>query len=98
MLGNTVPHLHTHIVPRYVTDDSPGQPAKGLMQPDPHRTPVADAVFHRDVAGLRVALSRSKTTERQAHAVDRFGARHAPPASPARSFAPATPRREVGCF
>ena len=58
MLGNTVPHLHTHIVPRYVTDDSPGQPAKGLMQPDPHRKPVADDVFHRDVAGLRVALSR----------------------------------------
>ena len=58
MLGNTVPHLHTHIVPRYVTDDSPGQPAKGLMQPDPHRKPVPDDVFHRDVAGLRVALSR----------------------------------------
>ena len=58
MLGNTVPHLHTHVVPRYVTDDSPGQPAKGLMQPDPHRKPVADDVFHRDVARLRVALSR----------------------------------------
>ena len=57
MLGNTVPHLHTHIVPRYVTDDSPGQPAKGLMQPDPHRKPIADEVFHRDVAALRVALS-----------------------------------------
>ena len=58
MLGNTVPHLHTHIVPRYVTDDSPGQPAKGLMQPDPRRKPIADDVFHRDVAALRVALTR----------------------------------------
>jgi len=58
MLGNTVPHLHTHLVPRYVTDDSPGQPAKGLMQPDPRRKPIADDVFHRDVAALRVALSR----------------------------------------
>ena len=47
MLGNAVPHLHTHLVPRYVTDDSPGQPAKGLMQPDPHRKPIADDVFHR---------------------------------------------------
>jgi hypothetical protein len=28
------------------------------MQPDPHRKPVADDVFHRDVARLRVALSR----------------------------------------
>jgi len=42
MLGNTVPHLHTHLVPRYVSDDSPGQPSKGLMQPDPHRKPIAD--------------------------------------------------------
>ena len=41
----------------YVTDDSPGQPAKGLMQPDPHRKPIADEVFDRDVAALRVALS-----------------------------------------
>ena len=57
MLGNSVPHLHTHIVPRYVTDDSPGQPARGLMQPDPHRKPIPDDVFHRDVAALRVALS-----------------------------------------
>jgi diadenosine tetraphosphate (Ap4A) HIT family hydrolase len=58
MLGNAVPHLHTHLVPRYVTDDSPGQPSKGLMQPDPHRRPIADEVFHRDVARLRVALTR----------------------------------------
>ncbi|TMF72499.1 MAG: HIT domain-containing protein, partial [Chloroflexi bacterium] len=58
MLGNTVPHLHTHLVPRYVSDDSPGQPSKGLMQPDPHRKPIADDVFHRDVAALRVALTR----------------------------------------
>ncbi|HEV8537215.1 MAG TPA: HIT family protein [Candidatus Limnocylindria bacterium] len=58
MLGNTVPHLHTHIVPRYVTDDSPGVPARGFRQPDLHREPIADEPFHRDVAGLRVRLSR----------------------------------------
>jgi len=57
MLGNTVPHLHTHVVPRYVTDDSPGEPARGFRQPDPHRKPIPDAGFHRDVAALRVALA-----------------------------------------
>ena len=63
MLGNTVPHLHTHVVPRYVTDDSPGEPARGFRQPDLHRKPIADAGFHRDVAALRVALAgRSQKT------------------------------------
>src|SRR5437870_6006817 len=57
MLGNTVPHLHTHIVPRYVTDDSPGEPARFMRQPDLHRDPIPDAGFHRDVAALRVALA-----------------------------------------
>ena len=57
MLGNTVPHLHTHVIPRYVTDDSPGEPARFMRQPDLHREPIADAGFHRDVAALRVALA-----------------------------------------
>lgn len=26
LLGNAVPHLHTHIVPRHATDPTPGQP------------------------------------------------------------------------
>ncbi len=56
MLGHVVAHLHAHPVPRYVTDDSPGESSKGLMQPDPRRKPIADDVFHRDVAALRVAL------------------------------------------
>jgi diadenosine tetraphosphate (Ap4A) HIT family hydrolase len=58
MLGNTVPHLHTHVVPRYVTDDSPNVPASGFRQPDLHRPAIADEPFHRDVAALRVQLSR----------------------------------------
>src|SRR5947208_1451687 len=31
MLGNSVPHLHTHIVPRYVTDPDPGRPPRFMM-------------------------------------------------------------------
>ncbi len=30
-LGNAVPHLHVHIVPRYVTDDDPGKPPRFMM-------------------------------------------------------------------
>jgi diadenosine tetraphosphate (Ap4A) HIT family hydrolase len=59
MLGNTVPHLHTHIVPRYVTDDSPSEPARFMRVPDLHRDPIPDGEFHRDVAALRVALARA---------------------------------------
>jgi len=58
-LGNTVPHLHTHVIPRYVTDDSPGEPARLMRLPGTHREPIPEAIFHRDVAALRVALSRS---------------------------------------
>lgn len=25
-LGNALPHLHTHIVPRYIGDPAPGEP------------------------------------------------------------------------
>jgi diadenosine tetraphosphate (Ap4A) HIT family hydrolase len=32
MLGNSLPHLHTHIVPRYEVDDAPGGP---LRFPEP---------------------------------------------------------------
>ena len=32
MLGNSLPHLHTHIVPRYVDDRDPGRPPR-FMDP-----------------------------------------------------------------
>jgi diadenosine tetraphosphate (Ap4A) HIT family hydrolase len=57
-LGNTVPHLHTHVVPRYVTDDSPGQPPRFLRVQEGPREELPAERFHRDVAGLRVQLSR----------------------------------------
>ena len=58
MYGNTVPHLHAHLVPRYVTDDSPGEPPRFLRVQEGNRGEMPEDKFHRDVAALRVALAR----------------------------------------
>jgi diadenosine tetraphosphate (Ap4A) HIT family hydrolase len=54
-LGNTVPHLHTHVVPRYHDDPAPGGPLEWaqISAPDP----VPDAVLHDQAAALRVLLT-----------------------------------------
>ncbi|MBO0835303.1 MAG: HIT family protein [Actinobacteria bacterium] len=54
-LGNTVPHLHTHVVPRYLDDPAPGGPIawEAIFSPDP----VPDAELHRQAADLRVLLA-----------------------------------------
>ncbi len=53
VLGNTVPHVHTHIVPRYLDDAAPGRP---LPFPDPRLPDQPGERFQRDVASLRGAL------------------------------------------
>ena len=57
MYGNSVPHLHAHLVPRYVTDDSPGEPPRFLRIQEGNRGEMPEEKFHRDVAALRVALA-----------------------------------------
>jgi diadenosine tetraphosphate (Ap4A) HIT family hydrolase len=54
-LGNTVPHLHTHVVPRYRDDPAPGGPIEWaqIFSPDP----VPDTELQRQAAGLRVLLA-----------------------------------------
>ena len=54
-LGNTIPHLHTHVVPRYRDDPAPGGPIEWaqIFSPDP----VPDVELHRQAAGLRVLLT-----------------------------------------
>jgi diadenosine tetraphosphate (Ap4A) HIT family hydrolase len=55
-LGNTVPHLHTHLVPRYVEDPAPGRPYPLL--PDLSGLPLIPASqLRQDAAALRAALS-----------------------------------------
>lgn len=53
VLGNSVPHVHTHIVPRYLDDPAPGRP---LPFPDPRLPDQPEEPFQRDVASLRQIL------------------------------------------
>lgn len=54
-LGNWVPHLHTHVVPRYLDDPAPGGPiAWDAMFSD---EPTAPGVLRRQAAAISDALS-----------------------------------------
>ncbi len=55
-LGNTVPHLHTHVLPRYRDDPAPGGPIawEQIFSPEP----VPEPGLHRQAADLRTLLSR----------------------------------------
>ena len=56
VLGNSLPHLHTHVVPRYADDPRPGWP---FPFPEDDPPPIPDESFRDDVAALRRLLSRS---------------------------------------
>ena len=60
ILGNEVPHLHTHITPRYYGDPAPGRPLDPLHQV--HRLAI-DATRER-VKLLRAALQNQPREER----------------------------------
>lgn len=52
ILGNSMPHLHTHIIPRYAQDPRPLWP---FPFPDPEPGPAPEADFARDLESLRQA-------------------------------------------
>jgi len=54
-LGNTVPHLHTHVVPRYLDDPAPGGPIEWAQIFSPE--PVPDAELRRQASVLRARLA-----------------------------------------
>ena len=55
-LGNSLPHLHTHLVPRFVDDPRPGQPFPlTAEQPDAQ---VPEAQLWADAQALRELTSR----------------------------------------
>jgi diadenosine tetraphosphate (Ap4A) HIT family hydrolase len=54
LLGNSGPHLHTHLVPRYADDPRPGWP---FPFPEGDVPPIDEGSFRRDVEALRSLLS-----------------------------------------
>ena len=51
LLGNMVPHLHVHVVPRYLDDSAPQRPLPWTP------TPVPDEEFARRTRDLREAMT-----------------------------------------
>ena len=55
ILGNEVPHLHCHVVPRYPTDGWWGQAFS--LRPAAQRKPLSPAEYARLQRALRAALT-----------------------------------------
>ena len=53
LLGNALPHLHTHVVPRYADDPRPGWP---FPFPEDEAPPIEERAFRHDVDALRTLL------------------------------------------
>ncbi len=52
LLGNAVPHVHTHIVPRYLDDASPNTPLRPWAP-----VPVPEDAVHEQAQRLRAAFA-----------------------------------------
>ena len=50
VLGNGLPHMHTHIIPRYADDPKPGHP---FPFPEVDPEPIDEQVLRADVDALR---------------------------------------------
>ena len=50
LLGNSLPHLHTHVVPRYADDPKPGWP---FPFPEEEQPPLDEELFRQDVEAMR---------------------------------------------
>lgn len=55
LLGNLVPHLHTHVVPRYLDDAEPERPPR-FMRAAAEHPPLPIEPLRRDAARLRELL------------------------------------------
>ena len=56
MLGNSLPHLHTHVVPRYLNDGEPGQPPHFMRIDLKDEPKIPEAEYASDLAALRALL------------------------------------------
>ena len=50
LLGNSLPHLHTHVIPRYADDPKPGWP---FPFPEDEPGPIDETELRRDIDALR---------------------------------------------
>lgn len=55
LLGNSVPHLHVHIVPRYVDDPDPGRPPLFMLE-ESVSSPVEPDDYSAQLEALRLML------------------------------------------
>lgn len=54
--GNTVPHLHVHLFPRYIDDKFPGGPIEyRVTEPSPYGS---EEVFEKFVSAMRAELDK----------------------------------------
>lgn len=54
LLGNSLPHVHTHVMPRYADDPRPGWP---FPFPEEDPPPHPQAEYRADVEALRALLA-----------------------------------------
>lgn len=57
-LGNALPHLHTHVIPRYADDPAPGRP---LPFPEGRPGTIPEAQLTQAVTALRALAQRLAT-------------------------------------
>lgn len=55
-LGNSLPHLHAHIVPRFVDDPDPGRPPRFMME-DHDRPLIDEDDYQSQLQALRDLLT-----------------------------------------
>jgi diadenosine tetraphosphate (Ap4A) HIT family hydrolase len=56
LLGNGMPHLHTHIVPRYLDDPNPGRPPRFMME-EREWQPIDEDEYQSQLHALRELLN-----------------------------------------
>ncbi len=60
LLGNAVPHLHAHLIPRYYGDPAPGLP----IDPGTQEVQLTPTAYVERVRLVQVALGRHAETDR----------------------------------
>jgi diadenosine tetraphosphate (Ap4A) HIT family hydrolase len=60
LLGNAVPHLHAHLVPRYLDDPAPGKPLPSEMWDDRERQPFPEPELRAEVEALRELINSER--------------------------------------